>query len=134
MQCKHTGTVAKPGTWTVNFNLAGCAGSYAPGICVAGLSRVAWASSCWPMVVGLGGESLRAAGLGFCCLFFAAFRGRIRFQRIEKPAGDGGHVVNRRQECSFVRLRRLIEAAYLSHVLERGGAHLFRSHGRIEVE
>jgi hypothetical protein len=47
---------------------------------------------------------------------------RCRFERMKQASGGGGNLVDCRQEQAFVGLRRLVQAADFSDVLERGGA------------
>src|SRR6188508_3400327 len=61
-------------------------------------------------------------------------RGRRRLERGKKLAGDGGNLVDGREERGFVGLRRLVKTADLAHELQRGRANLLVRHRRGEIE
>src|SRR6266571_5300869 len=83
---------------------------------------------------GLLRKPLSSACLRLGSLFCAVPRWCVRLERTEKVAGDCCYLVNGSKECSFVGFRWLVEAAHLSHELQRGRTNLFLGHRRFEVE
>src|SRR6266568_9465499 len=79
-------------------------------------------------------KPLSGACLRLGSLFCAVPRWCVRLEGAEKVAGDCCYFVNGSKECSFVGFRWLVEAAHLSHELQRGRTNLFLGHRRFEVE
>ena len=67
-------------------------------------------------------------------LFCAIPRRCVCLKRPEKVTADRSYFVNGSEKCSFVGFRWLVEAADLSHELQRSRTNLFLRHRRLEVE
>src|ERR1700686_4901478 len=79
-------------------------------------------------------ESLGDASFRLCCLFFPILGWRVGFERAEKTTRDAGYLIDGSQKRGFVRLRRLVKPADLSHKLKRSRSNLFVGDWRIEIE
>lgn len=79
-------------------------------------------------------ESVRRASLCFGGLFLSILRRGAGGEGIQQSSGNRGNLIDRRHEGGFVRFRRSVKSAYLSHELERSRANLLGRGGRIEVE
>ena len=53
---------------------------------------------------------------------------------MKQAGGDGGDLVDCREESGFICFRRFVQAADFPDELQRGRADFLRSDGRIEVE
>lgn len=81
-----------------------------------------------------GAESLGGAGCGSGSFLFAIFRRRVGCEGLQKASRDVRNFINGAEKSGFVGLRWLIESADFPHELQRSGANLFRSCGRIEIK
>jgi len=79
-------------------------------------------------------EPCCGANFRFRGFFFPISRRRVRFERMQEAARNGLYFVDCGQECGFVCLRWLVEAANFSHELQRRSSDLVRCDGRIKVE
>jgi hypothetical protein len=78
-------------------------------------------------------EAKSGASAGFGGFDFAVTRWRVSDKRVEQFGRDPGYFINRVIEDWFVGLRRLVEAAKLSHKLNCGRANLVFSGRWFEV-
>ena len=79
-------------------------------------------------------ESLSSSSFRFCRLYGSISWRRAGLKRLEKTSRDGCDFIHRRQEASFVGLRRLVDSTDFSHELERRRPNLFRGDRRLKVE
>jgi hypothetical protein len=69
------------------------------------------------------------ASFRFHGFLLAIFGWRAGFERMNETRGNGGDIVDGRQECGFICERGLGKAADFSDELERSSANLLRSEG-----
>src|SRR5262249_21339158 len=90
-----------------------------------------------PFLRAVGGEELAAAAnpasAGTLPLAFASAHNAARGQIPEELLGGAGDLVDRALKRRFVVLRRLGHPADLPDILQRRGAHLFRSRRWLKV-
>src|SRR5580704_13803619 len=79
-------------------------------------------------------KPLRAPSFCLGRLFFPVSGLGVGFERGEKTARNSGYFLHGLEKYGFIRLRRLVEAADLSYVLQGGGANLLGGYRRVEVE
>jgi hypothetical protein len=79
-------------------------------------------------------KSFRGASFRLGGFFFSISWRRIGFERLNQPHRDRSYIVDRSEECRFVRFRRLVETGNFSDELQRCSADFVVGDGRIEIE
>src|SRR5581483_774479 len=80
------------------------------------------------------GKSFRGTCLCLGSFLFAVLRWSTGFERMQKPAGDSGDLIDRRVKRVFVGFGGLVEPGDFANELQRRRAHLIFADGRVEVK
>src|SRR5579871_4190954 len=79
-------------------------------------------------------ETPHRSSLPLCSFFLTILGMRICLERFEQTSGYVGYLTHGSFEGGLIALRRFGKPADLAHELQRGGANLFFSDGRVKVE
>src|SRR5690606_4856607 len=79
-------------------------------------------------------KPLGVSGPSFFSLDFPVFVRRIRVQVRKQFLGSRSDILDRLAKRRLVRLRRLLKAAYLAHVLQGGRMYFLAACGRVKVK